>query len=174
MDLQKISAGKNPPSEINVVIEIPANTGPVKYEVDKDSGALFVDRLMATPMYYPCNYGFVPNTLSDDGDPIDVLVITPVPLVAGCVIPSRPIAVLKMSDEAGVDSKIIAVPTAKMTTAYNHVSEASDLPEGMMENIGHFFEHYKDLEKGKWVKVDGWGTADEARKDIEAAVAAYK
>ncbi len=174
MNLENISAGKSAPDEVNVVIEIPAHSGPVKYEVDKDSGALFVDRFMATPMYYPCNYGFIPNTLSDDGDPIDVLVITPVPLIAGSVIPARPIAVLKMSDEAGVDSKILAVPTDKMSTLYRNVKEASDLPEGTLENIGHFFEHYKDLEKGKWVKVDGWADSGEAKADIKAAIAAVK
>lgn len=170
MDLSKISAGKSA-SDINVVIEIPQGGAPVKYEIDKDSSALFVDRFLGTAMYYPANYGFVPNTLGDDGDPVDVLVITPGPLVPGSVIRARPIGALKMTDEKGGDEKILAVPHDKLTPFYADVKETSDLPAILLAQIEHFFTRYKDLEPGKWVKVDGWATAEEAQKLIEEGLA---
>ncbi len=174
MDFAKVPAGKDIPNDINVVIEIPANHDPIKYEVDKESNAIFVDRFMATPMFYPANYGYIPNTLADDGDPLDVLVVTPYPVVPGSVIRCRPVGVLNMTDEAGGDAKLLAVPHDKLTKLYSHVQETSDLPSLLLEQIKHFFENYKDLEAGKWVKVEGWGNADDARKEIEKSVAAYK
>lgn len=174
MSVNDIPAGKNLPDEINVIIEIPANSEPVKYEVDKDTGALMVDRFMATAMFYPCNYGYIPNTLSEDGDPLDVLVPTPYPLINGAVIKCRPVGVLKMEDESGIDAKLIAVPIDKLSVIYRDVKEATDLPELLLQQISHFFEHYKDLEKGKWVKVQGWADAAEAKAEIEKAVAAVK
>ena len=170
MLLEHISAGKSVPEDINVVIEIPAQGAPVKYEIDKESGALVVDRFMATAMFYPCNYGFIPHTLSDDGDPVDVLVVTPTPLQPGSVIRCRPVGMLKMSDEAGVDAKLVAVPFGKLTPLYDHVQEVTDLPELLRGQIAHFFEQYKALEKGKWVKVDGWADAAAARAEIVASV----
>ena len=166
MNLDAIPVGPNAPWDVNVVIEIPQGGLPVKYEMDKASGALFVDRFLHTAMYYPGNYGFIPHTLSDDGDPCDVIVLNPTPVVPGCVIRSRPIGVLKMVDEAGGDEKIIAVPSSKLTQRYDKVHNYSDLPDITLQQIQHFFEHYKDLEKGKWVKVLRWGDADEARKLI--------
>jgi len=166
MNLSKLSAGANPPDEINVVIEIPQGGAPVKYEVDKESGALFVDRFLYTAMFYPANYGFIPHTLSNDGDPCDVLVISQVPVVSGAVCAARPIGVLKMTDESGGDEKIIAVPTDKLHSFYNGVQSYKDLPQVLCDQIAHFFEHYKDLEKGKWVKIAGWGDAAEARQMI--------
>ena len=174
MSINNIPAGKNIPEEINVIIEIPANSDPVKYEVDKDTGALLVDRFMATAMFYPCNYGYIPNTLSEDGDPLDVLVPSPYPLINGSVIKCRPVGILKMEDESGIDAKLIAVPVNKLTVIYDEVSEATDLPALLLQQIEHFFEHYKDLEKGKWVKVQGWANAEEAKKEIIKAVAALK
>lgn len=174
MNLEHVNAGKQLPDDINVVIEIPAMSGPVKYEIDKESGALLVDRFMGTAMYYPCNYGFVPQTLSEDGDPLDVLVVTPVPLVHGAVIRCRPIAMLKMTDESGVDAKILAVPVTKMTPLYTHVHKAEDLPPTLISQIKHFFESYKALEAGKWVKVEGWTGVEEARAEILAAAARHK
>jgi len=174
MSINDIQPGKNIPEEINVVIEIPANSSPVKYEVDKDTGALLVDRFMATPMFYPCNYGYIPNTLSEDGDPLDVLVVTPYPLVNGSVIRCRPVGVLKMEDESGLDAKLMAVPVDKLSTIYQDVKEATDLPPLLLQQVEHFFENYKDLEKGKWVKVQGWADAKEAKAEIEKAVAAVK
>ncbi|MEW5824373.1 MAG: inorganic diphosphatase, partial [Pseudomonadota bacterium] len=173
MNLSHIPAGKDVPNDINVVIEIPAQGAPVKYEIDKDSGALVVDRFMATAMFYPCNYGFVPHTLSDDGDPVDVLVVTPTPLMPGSVIRCRPVAMLKMSDEAGVDAKVVAVPFSKLTPLYNEVQGPDDLPELLRAQITHFFEQYKALEPGKWVKVEGWVGAEEARAEIAAAAARH-
>ncbi len=173
MNIDKLSIGKNAPEEVNVIIEIPAHTGPVKYEVDKDSGALMVDRVMGVSMVYPCNYGFVPHTLAGDGDPIDVLVVTSTPLVAGCVVAARPIGVLKMTDEGGEDAKILAVPTSKLTKEYDHVKEPADLGEGLLANIKHFFERYKELETGKWVKVEGWEDAATAVADVKASIDAY-
>ncbi|MBB3047891.1 inorganic pyrophosphatase [Litorivivens lipolytica] len=166
MSLNDVPSGKNVPDEINVIIEIPAHADPIKYEVDKDSGAIFVDRFMATCMHYPCNYGYVPNTLSEDGDPVDVLVPTPFPLLAGSVIRCRPVGVLKMTDESGVDAKLLAVPVTKLTPTYKDVEQATDLPELLRNQIQHFFEHYKDLEAGKWVKVDGWDDAAAAKQEI--------
>ncbi|XKH01857.1 inorganic diphosphatase [Marinobacter nauticus] len=174
MQFDNIPAGKNPPEDIYVAIEIPANSSPVKYELDKDMGALLVDRFMATPMFYPANYGFIPHTLADDGDPLDVLVVTPYPIQAGCVIRCRPVGVLNMEDEAGGDAKLVAVPHDKLTQTYHNIKEIEDLPELLRDQIHHFFENYKTLEPGKWVKVQGWASADAARKSIEEAVAAYK
>ena len=174
MSINDIPAGKNIPDEINVIIEIPANSDPVKYEVDKDTGALMVDRFMATAMFYPCNYGYIPNTLSEDGDPLDVLVPTPYPLINGAVIKCRPVGVLKMEDESGIDAKLIAVPVDKLSVIYREVQQATDLPALLLQQIEHFFEHYKDLEKGKWVKVQGWGDAAEAKAEIVKSVAAVK
>lgn len=174
MDLSKIAPGKDAPEDIYVVIEIPANSTPVKYEVDKDSSAVFVDRFMATPMFYPANYGFIPNTLADDGDPLDVLVVTPYPVVPGSVIRCRPVGVLNMTDEAGGDAKLVAVPHDKLTKLYKDVKEATDLPALLLEQIKHFFENYKTLEAGKWVKVEGWADAAAAKAEIVKSIAAYK
>ncbi|MCH8493301.1 MAG: inorganic diphosphatase [Idiomarina sp.] len=171
MSLKDIPAGKNLPDEINVIIEIPANANPIKYEVDKDTGALFVDRFMSAPMFYPCNYGYVNDTLSLDGDPVDILVPTPYPLQAGSVIRCRPVGVLKMSDESGEDAKVIAVPISKLSKEYDHIENVNDLPELLRAQITHFFERYKELEKGKWVKVEGWGDIDEAKAEIESSYA---
>jgi len=172
MSLLNVPAGKDIPNDVNVIIEIPALSEPVKYEVDKDTGALFVDRFIGTAMYYPCNYGYIPQTLGDDGDPVDVLVVTPIPLRAGSVIRSRVIGYLNMTDESGRDEKLIAVPVSKMTTFYDEVHEATDLPKILLDQIEHFFGHYKDLEPGKWVKIEGWGGAEDARKVVEAGVKA--
>jgi inorganic pyrophosphatase len=171
MNLDRISAGDDVPKSVNVLIEIPMRGDPVKYEVDKDSGALFVDRLMSTAMHYPCNYGYIPHTLADDGDPVDVLVITPFPLVPGCVIKCRPIGVLSMSDEAGQDQKVLAVPVDKTSGGlYSKIQSTDDLPELTLRQITHFFEHYKDLEKGKWVKVEGWQDLNAAEAEILAGI----
>ncbi len=170
MQLEAIPVGKNPPDDVNVIIEVPIGGEPIKYEMDKASGALFVDRFLHTPMRYPGNYGFVPHTLSDDGDPIDVLIASTRPIMPGAVINVRPIGVLKMSDEGGEDEKIIAVPSPKLTKRYVDVTELSHVAEITREQIKHFFEHYKDLEPGKWVKVTGWGDAAEARKMIVEAI----
>ncbi len=166
MSLNQVPAGKDLPEDIYVVIEIPANADPIKYEVDKDSGAVFVDRFMSTPMFYPCNYGYVNHTLSLDGDPVDVLVPTPFPLVPGSVIRCRPVGVLKMTDESGEDAKVVAVPVSKLTKEYDHVKDVNDLPELLKAQITHFFERYKELEAGKWVKVDGWADAQAAKDEI--------
>jgi inorganic pyrophosphatase len=173
MSFDKIPAGKSLPDDIYVVIEIPANHEPIKYEIDKDTDSLMVDRFMATPMFYPANYGYIPNTLSEDGDPLDVLVVTPYPVVPGSVIRSRPIGILNMSDEAGQDAKLLAVPHDKLSTLYKHVKEASDLPELLIRQIEHFFENYKDLETGKWVKVDGWADSAAARAEIIKSAKAF-
>ncbi len=174
MNIEKISPGRDVPNDINVVIEIPAHSGPVKYEVDKDSGALLVDRFMGTAMYYPCDYGFIPNTLSEDGDPVDVLVVSPVPLVHGAVIRCRPVGMLKMTDESGVDAKLLAVPVAKLSPLYTHVQTPQDLPPTLLAQIKHFFEHYKELEVGKWVKVEGWEGVAEAKAEILASIERFK
>lgn len=166
MGYNNIPAGKDAPNDINVIIEIPALSEPVKYEIDKDSETLWVDRFMGTAMHYPCNYGYIPNTLMDDGDAADVLVVTPIPLRAGSVIRCRPIGVLDMADESGRDEKLIAVPVSKLTPIYDHVKEATDLPALTLAQIKHFFEHYKDLEPGKWVKVESWGDAAAAKAAI--------
>lgn len=171
--MSNIPAG-NVPDEVNVVIEIPANSSPVKYELDKDTNALMVDRFMSSPMFYPANYGFVPQTLADDGDPADVLVITPYPLVHNCVIKARPVGVLKMTDDGGVDAKIVAVPTVKLSPAQAHINDIDDVDELLKAQIEHFFTHYKDLEKGKWVKIDGWDNAATAKQILVGAQNAYK
>lgn len=174
MGYNTIPAGKDLPNDIYVAIEIPANASPIKYEIDKDMDALLVDRFMATPMFYPANYGYINNTLADDGDPLDVLVITPYPVVPGSVIRARPVGVLKMSDEAGGDEKLLAVPHEKLTQLYNDIQDIQDVPQLLKDQIVHFFEHYKDLEKGKWVKVEGWEDAESARAAILKSAAAYK
>ncbi|RUM49407.1 MAG: inorganic diphosphatase [Hydrogenothermus sp.] len=166
MDLTKIPAGKNPPEDIYVVIEIPQRSS-IKYEVDKESGAVFVDRFLFTAMYYPFNYGFIPNTLAEDGDPTDVLVISSQPVVPGSVIRSRPIGMLEMEDEEGIDTKIIAVPVSKLDRSFDNINDVNDLPEATLEKIKHFFEHYKELEKGKWVKVKEFKSAETAKEAIK-------
>jgi inorganic pyrophosphatase len=174
MNLDRVSSGNNLPDDFNVIIEIPAHGEPIKYEVDKETGAMFVDRFMSTAMHYPCNYGYIPHTLSEDGDPVDVLVITPVPLMTGVVVRCRPIGMLKMTDEAGVDAKLIAVPVDKLCSLYCKMHKPDDLPELTLKQIAHFFEHYKDLEPGKWVKVEGWGSANDARGEIMSGVERYR
>jgi inorganic pyrophosphatase len=173
MSLSNVDAGSKLPDEFNVVIEIPMAADPVKYEVDKETGALFVDRFMTTAMHYPCNYGYVPRTLSDDGDPVDVLVLSPFPVVPGAVIRCRALGVLEMEDEAGGDAKVLAVPVTKLLPNYAHLQKPEDLPEIELQRIQHFFEHYKDLEKGKWVKVKGWAGLDAARAEIQASADRY-
>jgi inorganic pyrophosphatase len=170
MRLDAIAIGKNPPEDINVVVEVAIGGEPIKYEMDKEAGTLVVDRFLYTPMRYPGNYGFVPHTLSDDGDPIDVLIANTRPIVPGAVINVRPVGVLKMEDDGGVDEKIIAVPSTKLTRRYEKVVNYSDLPQITLDQIKHFFEHYKDLEPGKWVKIAGWGDAAEARQLIQEAI----
>ena len=174
MSLKQIPVGHDVPHDINVLIEIPRNGEAIKYEVDKDSGMIMVDRVLNTAFRYPCNYGFVPHTLCGDGDPVDVCVVMPVPLLPGSVIKCRPVGVLNMSDEAGSDAKILAVPHDKLTALYQDVKEYSDLPELLIKQIEHFFENYKDLEPGKWVKVDGWAGVEEAKAAIQKAVDAVK
>ena len=174
MRLEAVKIGKNPPEDVNVVIEVPIGGEPIKYEMDKESGALVVDRFLHTPMRYPGNYGFVPHTLSEDGDPIDVLVANTRPIAPGAILNVRPVGVLKMEDDGGMDEKIVAVPSAKLTKRYLHVINHTDLPSITTEQIEHFFAHYKDLEPGKWVKIIGWGDAAEARKLIVEAVERYK
>ena len=174
MSLDRVPAGFDVPDDCNVVIEIPMHGEPIKYEVDKETGAVFVDRFMSTSMHYPCNYGYIPQTLSDDGDPCDVLVLSPVPLITGVVVRCRPIGMLKMDDEAGGDAKILAVPIDKLTPLYRQIETVRDLPEMTLSQIEHFFAHYKDLEPGKWVKVEGWGSPEEARREIEHGVRAFK
>jgi inorganic pyrophosphatase len=174
MSLNAVPPGPKSPDEVNVIIEIPAHSDPVKYEVDKDTGAVFVDRFMSTAMFYPCNYGYIPGTLSDDGDPVDVLVHTPHNVISGTVISCRPIGVLKMSDEAGEDAKLLAVPTSKLSSLYDDVHQAEDLPALLLKQIQHFFEHYKDLEVGKWVKIEGWADADAAKEEIRQSTVNYE
>jgi inorganic pyrophosphatase len=170
MRLDAIAIGKNPPHDVNVIIEVPIGGEPIKYEMDKDSGTLFVDRFLYTPMRYPGNYGFVPHTLSDDGDPIDVLVANTRPIIPGAVINVRPIGVLIMEDDAGGDEKIIAVPSPKLSARYANVVDYTDLPDITWKQIEHFFLHYKDLEPGKWVKLKGWGNAKKAQSLIVEAI----
>jgi inorganic pyrophosphatase len=174
MALDRVATGRNVPHEVNVIIEIPMNAEPVKYEVDKDTGAIFVDRVLTTPMRYPCNYGYIPHTLSGDGDPADVLVVMPLPLIPGSVIRVRPLGMLKMTDEAGEDTKLLAVPVDKVYPPYAAFADIGDVPEHTRDRIAHFFEHYKDLEKGKWVKVEGWAGIAEAKAEIEASVTRYQ
>ncbi|WOX06508.1 inorganic diphosphatase [Microbulbifer pacificus] len=173
MSFEKVSPGKDLPNDINVIIEIPANHAPIKYEIDKDADAVFVDRFVATPMFYPANYGYVPQTLSEDGDPLDVLVVAPYPVMVGSVIRSRVVGVLNMTDESGVDAKLLAVPHTKLTKLYDHVQEIGDLPELLIKQIEHYFENYKKLEAGKWVKVDGWADAEAARAEVMASRERY-
>jgi inorganic pyrophosphatase len=173
MSLNNVNAGRDVPNDFNVVIEIPMNADPIKYEVDKESGAIFVDRFMGTAMHYPCNYGYIPDTIADDGDPCDVLVITPFALIPGVVVRCRALGVLKMTDEAGGDSKILAVPVEKILPVYANLQKVEDVPELTLRQIQHFFEHYKDLEKGKWVKVDGWEGPDAAKAEILSGVETY-
>jgi inorganic pyrophosphatase len=170
MNIDSLSIGKDVPNDFNVVIEIPANAPGIKFELDKDSGAVMVDRFMATPMHYPCDYGFVPHTLSDDGDPCDVLVVAPYPLSPGVVVRCRPLGVLMMEDEAGLDAKVLAVPVQKLTSMYDDIKTHEDMPPLLLKQIAHFFEHYKDLEKGKWVKLKGWKGIDAAKKEIMDSV----
>jgi inorganic pyrophosphatase len=173
MNLDRVPSGRDLPNDFNVIIEIPMNGEPIKYELDKETGAMFVDRFMSTAMHYPCNYGYIPHTLSDDGDPVDVLVLTPVPLISGVVVRCRPIGVLKMTDEAGQDAKLLAVPVDKLCGIYRNIETPRDLPELTLNQISHFFEHYKDLEPGKWVKVDGWQGPEEAKAEILLGVKNY-
>ncbi len=173
MSLHLVSPGAKAPQEFNVIIEIPMNADPIKYEVDKESGALFVDRFMTTAMHYPCNYGYVPRTLADDGDPVDVLVITPFPLTPGVVVTCRAIGVLMMDDEAGGDAKLLAVPTTKIQPIYDHWQKPEDINQMRLKAIQHFFEHYKDLEPNKWVKVQGWEGPEKARQEIVDGMKAY-
>ena len=170
MRIEAISIGDNPPDDVNVIVEVPVGGQPIKYEMDKEAGTLVVDRFLYTPMTYPGNYGFVPHTLSDDGDPIDVLVCNTRPLIPGCVINVRPVGVMLMEDNSGQDEKVIAVPSAHLTKRYEKVRNYSDLPDITLQQIQHFFEHYKDLEPGKWVKIGDWRGSEEARRLIVEAI----
>ncbi|MBU6258041.1 MAG: inorganic diphosphatase [Burkholderiales bacterium] len=174
MSLHNVTPGAKAPAEFNVIIEIPMNADPIKYEVDHETGALFVDRFMSTAMHYPCNYGYIPETLSDDGDPVDVLVITPVPLIPGVVVTCRALGLLKMEDEAGGDNKLLAVPIDKILSIYSQWKNAADLNPARLKTIQHFFEHYKDLEEGKWVKILGWEGPDSAQREIITGIESYK
>ncbi|HEY9099090.1 MAG TPA: inorganic diphosphatase [Thiobacillus sp.] len=174
MSLNLVSSGRNLPDDFNVIIEIPAHGEPIKYEVDKESGAMFVDRFMSTAMHYPCNYGYIPHTLSEDCDPVDVLVITPIPLITGVVVRCRPVGMLKMTDEAGVDAKLLAVPVDQLCSLYKSVTKPEDIQPWLLAQITHFFEHYKDLENAKWVKVEGWVGVEDARAEILAGVERYR
>ena len=173
MSLLNVPAGAKAPDVFNVIIEIPANADPIKYEIDHETGAVFVDRFMGTSMHYPCNYGYVPQTIAADGDPVDVLVVTPFPLQPGVVIPCRPLGILKMEDEAGGDSKLVAVPTEKICAMYKGIQSMEDLPELLVSQIKHFFEHYKDLEPGKWVKVVGWDGIEAAKDEVRTGLKAF-
>ncbi|MCK5574218.1 MAG: inorganic diphosphatase [Sphingomonadales bacterium] len=174
MDISKIPVGKNVPWDVNVIVEVPVGTEPVKYEMDKESGALFVDRIMHTSMRYPCNYGFIPHTLADDGDPVDVLVANHTPIMPGAVVRCRPIGVLIMEDEAGMDEKLLMVPVDELNPWYAKVSTYTELPELFLERVTHFFQHYKDLEEGKWVKISGYADEHKAAELIEQGIANYK
>jgi len=174
MRLDQVKPGKKAPEEVNVIIEIPAQSAPVKYELDKETGAMFVDRFLSTAMFYPCNYGYVPETLSEDGDPVDILVITPQPLLTGCVITCRPLGVLNMTDEKGPDAKLIAVPLSDQTTLFDRIKTLDDIEPERLAAIKHFFEHYKDLEEGKWVKVEGFGDAKAAHTEIMDSIKRYQ
>lgn len=173
MNPNVISAGRAVPDDIHIIIEIPAHSDPVKYEIDKDSGALFVDRFVATGMRYPCNYGYIPNTLSEDGDPVDGLVITPFPVVPGSVVRARPIGMLKMEDESGIDNKILAVPVNKLSRQYDHIKAYTDVDQILIAQIEHFFAQYKSLEPGKWVKITGWADLDAARIEIKDGITRF-
>lgn len=174
MNLERVPAGKDVPNDFNVIIEIPAHGAPIKYELDKETGAMFVDRFLGTSMVYPANYGYVPQTLSEDGDPVDVLVVTPFALQTGVVVRCRALGVLKMEDESGIDAKLIAVPVDKLCPMYKSIRKIEDLPELLRQQMSHFFEHYKDLEPGKWVKVQGWDTIEAAHKELADSIARYR
>lgn len=174
MGIEKLRAGKQVPDDIYAVIEIPSNNSPIKYELDKESGMVMVDRYLGTSMVYPCEYGFVPHTLSEDGDPVDVLLVSPHSLMPGSVVRCRPVGMLRMTDESGKDAKILCVPVTKLTTRYEHVQQPSDLGKELLNAIEHFFKHYKDLEPGKWVKVDGWEGIDAARQEIMSSIERYE
>jgi inorganic pyrophosphatase len=173
MSLQDVPAGRDVPNEVNVIIEIPMHSPALKYEIDKASGALFLDRMLKTAMHYPCNYGYIPHTLCGDGDPTDVMVVMPVPVNPGCVITCRPVGLLRMEDESGEDAKILAVPTESITGLYRQVLSVADVDEMLRLQIAHFFDHYKDLETGRWVTLKGWEDADAARREILESVARY-
>lgn len=174
MDISKIGPGDNPPEELNVIIEIPAHAAPVKYEIAKSSGLLSVDRFLSTSMVYPANYGLVPGTLCDDGDPLDALVVTPLPLIHGCMIRVRPVDLLEMTDEKGGDAKLVAVPAADIYAGLRNAGSADDLPGGLKEQITHFFQQYKAFEPGKWVEVRGWGGLSRAREEVLASIERYQ
>ena len=173
MGLELVESGRNVPDDINVIIEIPSHSDPVKYEVDKKTGVVMVDRYVATSMHYPCDYGFIPHTLSEDGDPVDVLVVSPFPLYPGVVVRCRPVGMLRMTDESGPDAKLLAVPVDKLSPLYRHVQKPEDLGAELLSRISHFFQHYKDLEKGKWVKIDDWADQAAAKQEILASVKRY-
>jgi inorganic pyrophosphatase len=173
MNLDRVNSGRDLPHDFNVIIEIPMHGDPIKYEVDKETGAMFVDRFMSTAMHYPCNYGYIPHTIADDGDPVDVLVITPFALAPGAVVRCRPVGMFSMEDEAGGDAKLLAVPVDALTIMYRDIQSPRDLPQITLDQIAHFFAHYKDLEPGKFVKVKGWVGAEEAKKEIMAGVARF-
>lgn len=170
MPLNRVSPGRDVPNDINVIIEIPLRSDPVKYEVDKETGAVFVDRFLGTSMHYPCNYGYVPQSLAEDGDPVDVLVVSPYPLISGSVVRARPVGVLMMTDDGGPDSKVLAVPDDSLTDLYRTVDTVRDLPPSLLDQLSHFFQHYKDLEPGKWVKIDGWRGVDTAKAEISESI----
>ena len=174
MGLNQIPTGRHVPDEINVVIEIPKDADPVKYEVDKASSAIFVDRILSTCMRYPCNYGYIPGTLGGDGDPLDALVILPLPLAVGSVIRCRPVGILKMTDESGSDEKLLVAPMPKVFPEYAHIQNIEHVSPSLLQRIGHFFEHYKDLEQGKWVKLESWDKADAAKTEIKAGIERYQ
>lgn len=174
MNIDRVDSGRDIPNDINVIVEIPMHADPIKYEVDKKTGALFVDRFMMTAMRYPCNYGYIPRTIADDGDPVDVLVITPFAVTTGAVIRCRPVGVLKMQDEAGGDAKLLAVPIDRILPIYKHIKTIKDIAPENLERIRHFFEHYKDLEAGKWVKIIGWGGPEDAAQEILEGLERYK
>jgi inorganic pyrophosphatase len=174
MNLDRVPTGRDVPNDVNVIIEIPMHAPPIKYEVNKETGAMFVDRFMSTAMHYPCNYGYIPRTLAGDSDPVDVLVLSPVPLITGVVVRCRPVGMLKMEDDAGDDTKLLAVPIDKLTPLYRGITSPRDLPEATTAQITHFFQHYKDLEPGKWVKVIGWMDAEDAKKEILSGIKGYQ
>ena len=174
MNLDRVDAGRNPPEEVNVIIEIPLNGEPVKYELDKDTGAMFVDRFLNTAMRYPCNYGYIPRTLADDGDPVDIIVATPVPLIHGSVMRCRPIGLLDMTDEAGNDGKVMVVPLDSVSNFHSSINSYQDVQAALLDQITHFFEHYKDLEPNKWVKVEGWRDVQAAKDEINSSMERYQ
>jgi inorganic pyrophosphatase len=174
MNLDRVPSGIDVPNDVNVIIEIPMHAPPIKYEVNKQTGAMYVDRFMSTAMHYPCNYGYIPHTLAGDGDPVDVLVLSPVPLITGVVVRCRPVGMLKMEDDAGDDTKLLAVPVDKLTPLYRAIKSPRDLPDLATAQITHFFQHYKDLEPGKWVKVIGWMDVEAAKKEILDGVKRFK